>query len=94
MNCKVKFDIPCVIQNALTLPKGWKWTMYCDGSGHISDPAGRTIFSYDLVAQVFEENGGGQQPWSGNEEEDDWFQNMNLEGFVRFAERKIRTKIR
>lgn len=56
MNCKVKFDIPCVIQNALTLPKGWKWTMYCDGSGHISDPVGRTIFSYDLVAQVFEEN--------------------------------------
>ena len=47
MNCKVKFDIPCVIQNALTLPKGWKWTMYCDGSGHISDPVGRTIFSYE-----------------------------------------------
>ena len=48
MNCKVKFDIPCVIQNALPLPKAWKWTMYCDGSGHISDPAGRTIFSYAL----------------------------------------------
>lgn len=30
-----------------TLPKGWEWEQYEDGSGHLKSPEGKTYFSYD-----------------------------------------------
>lgn len=32
---------------AETLPEGWHWTHYDDGSGHLESPVGTSFFSYD-----------------------------------------------
>lgn len=32
-----------------TLPEGWYWNKYSDGSGSLRDPNGEDVFSYDLA---------------------------------------------
>ena len=34
--------------SAQTLPTGWEWVKYDDGSGHLEGPEGQQFFSYDL----------------------------------------------
>lgn len=37
----------CSIFPADTLPGGWTWHCWNDGSGHLESPAGNSLFSYD-----------------------------------------------
>lgn len=37
----------CFIFPADTLPGGWTWHCWNDGSGHLESPAGNSLFSYD-----------------------------------------------
>ena len=37
----------CTIFPAETLPGGWTWYCWNDGSGHLESPAGNSLFSYD-----------------------------------------------
>lgn len=38
----------CTITSADTLPEGWNWHCWNDGSGHIESPDRQVFFQYDL----------------------------------------------
>lgn len=43
-----EYDAP-VPKAALTLPKGWEWRKFRDGSGYLTAPSGDWYFGYDLA---------------------------------------------
>lgn len=74
-------------EQARTLPVGWIWVMYPDGSGHIQDPEGNEIYSYDLATGEYRDEVLSQ--WHFHE---DYPGPMRLEEFQEFAEREVKRK--
>lgn len=43
------------------LNEGWNWVDYDDGSGHLKNPDGKSIISYDYTTQEYKDVHGGWQ---------------------------------
>lgn len=48
INAEINNDFTPDIYPAETLPEGWSWAVWNDGSGHLKSPEGDCYFSYDL----------------------------------------------
>ena len=44
---------------ATSLPEGWRWTEFGDGSGHLSSPNGESVCSFDKQTREFNDPYGG-----------------------------------
>lgn len=40
-------------KNAMLLGDGWKWVEYDDGSGHLENPNGKSVISFDYTTQEY-----------------------------------------
>lgn len=40
-------------KNAMLINDGWKWVEYDDGSGHLENPNGKSIISFDYTTQEY-----------------------------------------
>lgn len=76
----------CSTAPAASLPEGWYWRHYGDGSGGLHSPDGRTAVSYDRQHYA---NIGWVEYLYGNE----WslFQD-GFKEFINFAERLVKTR--
>ena len=73
---------------AATLPAGWVWTHYEDGSGSLDSPDGRHMFSYDLMTSEYTDPVTGKWCfWK------DYPEHMNLQPFKVFAEEYVRRQM-
>lgn len=59
-------------KKAMLLDDGWKWVEYDDGSGHLENPNGKSVISYDYTTQEYRDVHGnwkfmnnypGTTPW-------------------------------
>lgn len=86
-----EYDEDCILPikiQANTLPEGWIWTDYDDGSGDIQSPGGESYFSYDLCTHEYMlPNNDHWSRWVDPE------YRMSLKNFKDFAEMYIREKM-
>ena len=75
---------------AETLPKGWKWQHYDDGSGSLQSPDGKSYFSYDRQTGEYKNLNGhytNMPGYTGNPS------SVNFKDFIDFAEDLAREKL-
>jgi hypothetical protein len=80
-------DISPKVNQAQTLPEGWTWIDYDDGSGVINSPEGAASFSYDLQTQEYVSPDGNGHFWH------EYPCGMGLLDFKTYAEKYIRERI-
>ena len=74
---------------AKTLPKGWVWVDYNDGSGHLESPDGFRYFSYDMETAEYWDIDGNIQFMFGPEWRNPYPMAMPYEEYKQFAENAI-----
>lgn len=70
-----------------SLPDGWEWHCWGDGSGSLQAPDGRSFFRYDCIPYA---NSGEIEYYRDESSSSYWTFVGNLESFKKFAEERIR----
>ena len=74
---------------ASSLPAGWNWYDYDDGSGSLRSPNGNSYYSYDLQTQEYRLP-YGKNEWAGMKDVDETSKSLNE--FKVFAENDLKEK--
>jgi len=80
---------------ASSLPKGWEWRMYDDGSGSLCSPEGKSIIAYDFSTSEYRDLRYSYDDWRGKWRFFDGYphETQSQGEFMRSIEESIRAGI-